>query len=308
MVSSKKGGILIYMLGVVALLGLVVTEFLMEVGGEVLYRAQITGRQDMELVARSALETTLGVLYEIKEIDEGLFSPVQGWGDPLVYAEFKVPDGYEVSVEIRDETRKLSLYKDKELLYIGNLMSEAGMSLENLVNFKSELKKWLGVEEEGDRDVPVNKKGRRLHSYEELAQVEGVASYLFDDVGNPNSYCDVFKENVSFVHDGLVNINTASKVLKKTLVNNENLTAKDVGKNYFKTMGDLGLGEGMKGGELKDVMDFQSTVFDIGVSVMRGGVAYYLNAIVALDASKGKEKKSSEYRILALTEDANFIH
>lgn len=310
MISAKRGAILIYVLGVLALLGVIVTQFLLEAGAKVRYRSQIAGRQDMEIVAGSVLEVVLGVIYEIKEIEEGTYAPEQGWGNPLVYGQFVEPKGYVVKVQVKDETRKISLYKDKEMLYIGNLMSEGGMSLVDVVNFRNELKRWLASEKKEKVELPTEKqpskekeKRKRLNSYIELSQIAGISQYLFDKEGNPNDLYAIFKDNVSWIHDKKVNINTASGILKSVLVKNEKLSAADKGKKYFTKMEELGLPEGVKGKELETVMGFESTVFDIRISVNRGGAAYYLNAIVDL----GKEKKGSKYEILALTEDSDVI-
>lgn len=164
MIRGKKGGILLYMLGVVTLLSIVVTEFLIEAATTMRYRSQITGRQDLEIIAYSALETSLAVLAEIKELDEGLYSPVQGWGDPMQYAKvLSIPSGYTVKVTINDETGKLSIYEEK-LDDFGNLLTEMGISYENLENLKSELKKYLDKFKEEQTQSPRNNPQRENSS------------------------------------------------------------------------------------------------------------------------------------------------
>lgn len=142
MIRSRRGGILIYMLGMIALLGIVITEFLMDVAGAIRYRGQVTHRDDLQVLAYSVLETTLAVLAEVKEKDKGLYSPLQDWGQPLKYAKFKVPEGYTVAVKMQDETGKLSIYQE-DFTVFGNLMTEIGVSGENIGNLKVGLKKWL---------------------------------------------------------------------------------------------------------------------------------------------------------------------
>lgn len=142
MIRSKKGGILIYILGMIALLSIIVTEFLLEAAAEIRYRSQVTHRDDLKILAYSALETTVAVLAEVKAIDKKLYSPEQNWGKPLAYAKFAVPKDYTISVKIRDETGKLSIYEE-DLKTFGDLMQEMGVSYEQITNLKSELKTWL---------------------------------------------------------------------------------------------------------------------------------------------------------------------
>ena len=43
-------------------------------------------------------------------IDEGkLYAPEQGWADPLSYAGVEVPNGWEVQIQLQDESGKLPL-------------------------------------------------------------------------------------------------------------------------------------------------------------------------------------------------------
>lgn len=143
MIRSKRGGILIYMLGMIALLSVVVTQFLLETATEIRYRSQVTHRDDLRILAHSVLETTIAVLAEVKEVDKGLYSPQQDWGKPLEYANFVIPKNYTVSVTIRDETGKLSIY-DENMKTFEDLMAEMHISYEEVTNLKSELKEWLG--------------------------------------------------------------------------------------------------------------------------------------------------------------------
>lgn len=142
MKRNNKGGILIYMLGMITLLSIVVTEFLLETASAIRYRSQMGGREDLEIIAYSALEGSMAVLGELKLLDKGLYSPVQGWGDPIKYIKFSVPEGYTIKVSIHDETGKLSIYED-DLKNFGNLLVEMGLSYEIVSNLKSELKKYL---------------------------------------------------------------------------------------------------------------------------------------------------------------------
>lgn len=160
MIRGKRGGILLYMLGIVTLLSIIVTEFLMEAATTIRYRSQIVGRQDLEIIAHSALEQSLAVIAEIKELDEGLYSPVQGWGNPIKYAEvFTLPSGYTVKVIINDETGKFSIYEEK-LDDFESLLTEMKISYEIITNLKSEIKKYLDKFKEKESKSSNNEKNK----------------------------------------------------------------------------------------------------------------------------------------------------
>lgn len=142
MTPQKKGSILIYMLGVIALLSIIVTQFLLETAEAIRYRSQITQRNDLQYLAYSALETTLAVLDEINLTDKGLFAPSQGWATPLQYAKFPTPPDYFIDVKINDETGKLSIYNENTDILI-KLLSDQGFSYEQISGLKTGLQSWL---------------------------------------------------------------------------------------------------------------------------------------------------------------------
>lgn len=354
MMRSNKGGILIYILGVIALLSIVVTEFLMETAEAIRYRSQVTHRDDLEILAYSALEVTMAVLGEIKAKDKGLYSPLQDWKKPLEYAKFKIPTGYTVSIDIKDETGKLSIYQE-DLKTFGNLMTEIGISSENIGNLKSDLKKWLDKPPKGGKDskpsVPEAKPGEKpedenapqapsspnadnpeananpsdatnrsnnannqkkkeqrvVYNLLQLKELPSFERVFFDKDKNPNEKFQLLKDNVSILYKGVVNINTAPELIKKLLLGSAPKEPATIdGKNYFRTMEELGIAKDAAT-ELKKVLGFKMTVLNIGVQVTRGTVKYYLNTIVQVkEGDSNDAKKEGDFTFLALTEDGTF--
>jgi hypothetical protein len=70
-------------------------------------RAAISRRLRAE--AYSALEVTLAVLNDFREVNNGLRSPAEGWGDPLTFAGYTPNEDRTVEVTFEDESGKISL-------------------------------------------------------------------------------------------------------------------------------------------------------------------------------------------------------
>lgn len=322
MIRSLRGGILVYMLGVIALLSIVVTEFLMETAGAIRYRSQITNREDLKIIACSALETTVAVLGQIKAIDKGLYSPDQGWGNPLEYAKFQIPEDYSISIKIRDETGKLSIYEDN-LDIFGDLMGEIGFSFDEVLNLKSGLKKWLATSNEAPRDlthkakekaskqvVESTKAQRIIYNLLQLKEIPAFERAFFDLKGNPNEKFEALNESISILHDFPVNINTAPDIVKKVMLGGLGLGLVAQEKKIYKSISDFGI-EGNIAKELKDRFGFKARVWEVGIEVTRGPVKYYLNAIVG-DIGEAESKNASRNKgsfvFLALTEGSSLIN
>lgn len=331
MIKGKKGGILIYMLGMITLLSIVVTEFLLETASAMRFRSQMAGRQDLEIIADSALETSLAVLAELKALDKGLFSPAQGWDDPMEYFKFPLPEGYTIKVTINDETGKLSIY-DEDLTNFGNLLVEMGYSFEIVSNLKSELKKYLDkldkestdkkndkttsnkapvkgkedidktekkkteeTDEGKDKKEKTKKKEavRTLFNLEQLKEIPIFERTFFDEKGNPNDQFKVLKQNVSVLNTGKVNINTAPELVKKLLIGTLNTNVS--GKKYLTSMRDFGPTRNKESeNNGNERFGFNASIFDIEIEVARGPIKYHLGAIMEDKKPAPKEQKRSE--------------
>lgn len=334
MMRSKRGGILIYMLGMIALLSIVVTQFLMETATEIRYRSQVTHRDDLKILAHSVLDTTIAVLAEINEIDKGLYSPSQDWGTPLQYAKFPIPKNYSVSVTVTDETGKLSIY-DEDMKAFGDLMAEMDISYEHITNLKSELKEWLAKTEESSK-VPELKPGekpknedKKKTKEQEIKPKPGEPAIPGKD--NPDKKPEEeekkkqrqvynllqLQELPSFekvFFDSKKNPNEKFKVLKDSIsilhkgpfnIN----TAPDVLKETI--LGDLHraptgqeepyyrsmkeLGiEGDAGKDLEKLIDFKTRVLKIDIQVARATVKYYLSAVVEFEDASKDSEDQSQ--------------
>ena len=85
----RKGSVLIFVLAIIVLLSVLAMRLLEETVREMEHVSQFHRRDDLRLQAYSALEVALGVLEEWKMVEGQLFSPSQGWANPLSYAEIQ---------------------------------------------------------------------------------------------------------------------------------------------------------------------------------------------------------------------------
>jgi len=215
----RRGSILIAVMGLMLLATIIVLQYVAISLNELRYKSQREQRDVLRPVAYSALETSLGVLHEFKLIDEGLFSPAQGWGDPIAYAKVPFPDGYTVHVNVTDESGRLplrSMDKDAlmklfDLFEIG--FSEAETLAESLLDWTDEDEdtRLNGAEEDwyDDEGLDLRPPNKPLRDFRELRKIRGFRDVFYDEEGNPNEYYQRFTDSVSLYHTGAPNLNTA---------------------------------------------------------------------------------------------------
>src|SRR5690606_34148322 len=62
-------------------------ELLLRIEEETRRNPSLQAQDELKMAAYQALELTLAVVEEIRTMDQGLYSPAQGWGNPLEYAQ-----------------------------------------------------------------------------------------------------------------------------------------------------------------------------------------------------------------------------
>jgi len=61
----------------------------------------------LRMEAYSALEVTLAVLEDFRQVGNGLHSPAEGWNDPLTFAGYTPTEDRTVEVAFEDESGKI---------------------------------------------------------------------------------------------------------------------------------------------------------------------------------------------------------
>ena len=119
MKSNNKGSILVFGIGFNrSVVGFMYAFNGRNCSGVTYYVSQFHKRDDLRVHAHSALNLAIGVLNEFSTIEKTLYSPSQGWGDPLSYSGLNALDpSIKWSITLIDESRKASLNSMKEKIW-----------------------------------------------------------------------------------------------------------------------------------------------------------------------------------------------
>src|SRR4051812_30669558 len=178
-------------------------------------RDVLTRRLRME--AYSALEVTLGVLEDFREVGNGLHSPAEGWNDPLTFAGYVPSEGRVVEVTFEDESGKISLpHADAQVLT--NLFLNWGIQKTDAEDLADAMLGWMkknhvyttSVQPNYESGaIPFETPGRPMKSFHELAAIDKVREMFYDTDGRPNDLWRRFADSVSLLDLAHPNINGA---------------------------------------------------------------------------------------------------
>ena len=82
----RRGSVLLIVLVTLVFATSALLLFIEKAGTDLLVPIREADANRLRLEAYSALETTLAVLEDFREVSEGLHSPAEGWSDPLAFA------------------------------------------------------------------------------------------------------------------------------------------------------------------------------------------------------------------------------
>ena len=217
------GSVILLVLVTVLLAAFLLTKFVARAGTELLADARAGEQARLRREAYSALEATLAVLADISAIDNGLHSPAQGWAGSLEFAGYTPGDGRKVDVTIEDESGKVSLPAadaatlEALLVLLGLDRPEAERVSDALLVWTREDHVPGSLEADGSNyeraALPYRPAWRPLRSFGELAAIETVKEYFFDETGRPTSLAREFQATASLYAFAQINLNTASPVV-----------------------------------------------------------------------------------------------
>ncbi|PTX91643.1 type II secretion system protein GspK [Opitutus sp. ER46] len=256
--------------------------------------------QRLRMEAYSALETTLSVLEEFRQVSGGLHSPAEGWGDPLGFAEYTPSEGRVVEVSFEDESGKLSL-PQANMQVMSRLFqfwevpqADADVLADNLMGWMKRDHIYATTAEPSyDQGVlPYVAPLRPLRSYTELAAIDKVREFFYDADGHPNDNWRRFVASVSLFNFNKTNINGAKPEALAALgqydeVQQQNLTSYIAGTGAFqvngpqviKEIGEAQLRAGGQGGNL-DAFTTTISALRIVITVREGKTEFRLAAVV----------------------------
>ena len=217
----KRGSVLVAVLAIILLLTFMVTRFMNEAMDDLEYRAIFNEPADVRSFAFSMLEVAMANVQEVALIDDGkLYAAEQGWSDPLQYAGIQVPNGWEVSIQIRDEGGKLPINTISEALLNRLLEDQLEFDFGTARELSSSLLDWIdpddsrrlnGAESDDylDRTPAYRAANGPLQSLEELRLLNSWEDEFFDSDGNPNEQFSQLSDLVSVLNSGAINLNAA---------------------------------------------------------------------------------------------------
>jgi hypothetical protein len=215
--SRTRGSVLVIVMVTLLFATFALLAFLEKASVDLLVdqREAVTRRLRME--AYSALETTLAVLEDFREVGNGLRSPAEGWGDPLAFAGYEPSEGRTVEIAFEDESGKLSLPRANAqiltnlFLNWGILQSEAEALADAMLGWmkRDHIYATAVVPSYDQGAIPFEVPGRPLRSYHELAAIEKVRETFYDRDGRPNEFWKRFVASVSLLQFQRPNINGA---------------------------------------------------------------------------------------------------
>ncbi|TVP79203.1 MAG: hypothetical protein EA353_06795 [Puniceicoccaceae bacterium] len=286
--QRKRGSVLIAVLGIILLLSFIVTRFIDEAVEDLEYRAIFNEPANVRSFTYSMLEVALATIHEVGLIDDGkLYAPEQGWADPIEYARIEIPNGWEVSISIRDESGKLPI----------NTMSEASLNrmFEESFDFdfgtarelSSVLLDWIdpddnrrlnGAESEDylRRNPPYRAANRPLQSLKELRLLKVWEDHFFDESGQPNERFYQLEGMVSVLHSGPANLNSSPQQVLEMLALQDGYDQRSL----FDGLGDLPYLRQPPGSANRQESGVEAQLLRITVSLARGSVPFTISALV----------------------------
>ena len=290
--GAQRGSVLIAVLAIIVLLSFIITRFMEQALEDLEYRSIFNEPVDVRSYAYSILEVSLATIHEVALIDEGkLYAPEQGWGDPLSYANIDVPNGWDVSVSVKDEGGKLPINTMSEEMLNRMLEETFDFDFGTARELSSMLLDWIdadsakrlnGAESEDylRRNPPYRTANGPLQSLEELRLLEIWEDEFFDQDGQPNEFFVQLSGLVSVYHSGTVNLNKASQEVLELLAlqdgYDEAFIFDGIDEPYLKQL---------PPGADNAASGVETNLIRVTVSLTRGNVPFTISALVEPDFS-----------------------
>ncbi len=324
-----KGSILIAVLALTALVSFILLEFMEEATAKIKYYGLFYNRDDLRTEAYSVLETTMAVIDEIREIDNALHSPTQGWGDPLRYSQVTFDPSLDIDIRISDETAKFSMAQADPLLF-NMIFEEMGISLQEAETLTDSLLDWVdeddlerlnGAESDYYEDGEDGYKppNEPLQSWEELRLIQGFDTLFFDEEGRPTEYFNQFKNSISLYHSSPVNLNSAGSFVLTVLARLSGFDKEALDTYISGSDGERGTPDdrlinsrehpffptGMAGSG--GLADLQSQVLKVEVDVKRGESSFLLTTIASWTGANPSASTEQMYVETVYSADGKII-
>ncbi|MDQ8207414.1 type II secretion system protein GspK [Coraliomargarita sp. SDUM461003] len=286
--DHQRGSVLVAVLAITLLLSFIITRFIDEAIEDLEYRAIFNEPADVRSFSYSMLEVALASIQEVALIDDGkLFAPEQGWADPIEYAGITVPNGWQVDIQIQDESGKLPINTMSEEMLNRMLEESFDFDFGTARELSSMLLDWIdendgrrlnGAESEDylRRDPPYRAANAPLQSLEELRLIEIWEDEFFDEDGQPNELFAQLDSMVSVLHTGATNLNSSPQSVLELLALQDGYDED----HLFDGLDDLPYLQQVPDSANSENSGVEVSLLRVTVNLWRGQVPFSLSALV----------------------------
>lgn len=218
----RKGSIIVMVLVFIVLLSFIVVAFLQEATARIKYYGLFHNQDDLRTDAYSALEITLGVINQYREIEGVLYGPEQGWGNPLSFVDWQPTHASSIQVTFHNESGRFSL-ADTTFERFRETFTLLGFDLSTAQSLADSLLDWMDEDDLSrlngyDADdyegrVDYRPSNAPITTWDELRLIHGFEEAFWDEEGRPKDIQRQFKEAFSLTYSGPVNINAAPQLV-----------------------------------------------------------------------------------------------
>jgi len=217
--SPRRGSVIVLVLVLVLLTAMLLNRFIESTSVGLLLETRYADREHLRQDARAALEVTLATLADFIAVDHGLYTPAQGWSDPLAYAGYTPRPGVTIAISFEDESGKIPLPNaSRDTLFA--LFEHLGLADAEANKVTDALFFWIQdgyvpTNAEVDDSVyaaavtPYQPAHRSLRSFDELRSVLVARDFFFDADDQPKPLFKEFSDSVSLYSFSTSNVNAA---------------------------------------------------------------------------------------------------
>jgi len=313
---GRRGSILLMVLVLIIVVSYVLTQFVERAQVEVQGEGYYVERSRLRLEAWSMLEVAVAVLADVKSVDNALYSPAQGWSDPLDYAQIELPEGLNVTYEFIDESAKMGINElDEGSLFL--LFDEMEFDLDVSQTLTNSLLDWIDEDDEARIDggesreystteMEMRPANQALRSLDELSSILGFKDHFFDENGFPNERFEQLSEMLTHHPVEQMNVNAASPIALQSLAGLNEIQVETLQEYLAGFDGIYGTEDDnyfAAGGEIADVIGeteagvsitHQISILTIKVTVQESGSAYSLIGTISVDSQGEGNSETGE--------------
>ncbi len=303
--ERRQGSILLLVLVLIVVVSFALTMFIEKAQVEIKGEGYYVKRSELRKEAWSMMEVAVAVLADVKAIDSALYSPSQGWGNPLEYAGVTPSEGLEVRFEFVDESGKVNINTlDRDSLIL--LFDELGFELDISSRLSDVLLDWIDADDEtriegaesreySSLELDVRPANQPLKSLDELRYLFGFRELFFDENGLPLPVFLQLEQAMSIYEVTSLNVNAASSLALRAIADLDEFDKQAIDEflkgfdgelgtaddNYFASADDVGavLVDIPEGAPLGN----QISVLTVKVTVSEGGYSYTLIGTMSVD-------------------------